>query len=92
MEGLVYDKTTPDTREGDDENHIDTNVLNQRFSWVSEKQNVVPFLPIYRWRSHNNRGQTTVYAISDTLLAPIKQRRSPCLAVPASRYPMFPSI
>lgn len=51
MEGLVYDKTTPDYRDGNDENHIDTNVLNQRFSWVNEKQSLVPFLPIYRWKS-----------------------------------------
>ncbi|MDP3088512.1 MAG: hypothetical protein Q8M99_10050 [Methylotenera sp.] len=51
MEGLVYDNTTPDLREGDDDIHIDTNVLNQRFNWVTEKQSLLWYLKAYRLQS-----------------------------------------
>jgi hypothetical protein len=51
MEGLVANKISIQ-RIGDDENHTDTQVLNQRFSWVTEKQNLVPYLQVYRLRSH----------------------------------------
>lgn len=50
MEGLVANKVSIKTV-GDDENHIDTQVLNQRFQWVTEKQNLISYLPIYRWQS-----------------------------------------
>lgn len=50
METLVANKVSIQTI-GDDENHTDTQVLNQRFHWVTEKQNLLSILPIYRWRS-----------------------------------------
>ncbi len=50
IETLVANKVSIQTI-GDDENHTDTQVLNQRFHWVTEKQNLLPILPIYRWRS-----------------------------------------
>lgn len=50
MEGLVANKVSIQTV-GDDANHTDTQVLNQRFQWITEKQNLIPHLPIYRWRS-----------------------------------------
>lgn len=44
---LTEDKTTQMRRVGDDENHIDTQVLNQRFRWLREKRQLIPQLPIY---------------------------------------------
>lgn len=50
MERLVANKVSIKST-GDDENHTDTQVLNQRFQWVTEKQKLIPYLPIYRWQS-----------------------------------------
>ncbi|MDD4977861.1 MAG: hypothetical protein PHI29_04450 [Gallionella sp.] len=50
MEGLVANKVLIQTV-GDDENHTDTQVLNQRFRWVTEKKNLIPYLPFYQWKS-----------------------------------------
>jgi hypothetical protein len=47
MEGLIEDKSTPMRRVGDEENHTDTQNINQRFQWVTEKHRLVFLLPIY---------------------------------------------
>ena len=59
METLVANKVSIQTL-GDNENHTDTQVLNQRFHWITEKRNLISYLPIYRWQSQvvdtNNGG------------------------------------
>ncbi len=50
MEGLEADKNSPSIRVGDDENHIDTQILNPRFRWATEKQRPSFLLPVYRWK------------------------------------------
>ena len=50
MEVLVEEINAPFTRVGDDENHTDTKILNQRFHWTNEKRHTVSFLPVYRWK------------------------------------------
>ena len=46
-EGLVEDKNAPFKRVGDDKNHIDNQILNQRFRWETNKFRLVFFLPVY---------------------------------------------
>ncbi|MDO8465396.1 MAG: hypothetical protein Q7S46_09135 [Gallionella sp.] len=48
MEGLVEDKITPMHRVSDDENHTDTQILNQRFRWATEKTHPVFLLSVNR--------------------------------------------
>ena len=50
METLVANMVSI-KRVGSDENHTDTQVLNQRFSWTTEKRRLVLLLPVYSWRS-----------------------------------------
>ena len=50
-EGLVEDKLTPMRRVGDDENHTDTQILNQRFSWVTERHRLAFLLPVHSRKS-----------------------------------------
>lgn len=50
METLVDDKNGSFTRVGDEENHTDKKVLNQRFFWRNEKHRIILFLPVYRWK------------------------------------------
>jgi len=50
METLVANKVSIQ-RVGDDSNHTDTQILNQRFHWLTEKHHITLFLPIYRWKS-----------------------------------------
>lgn len=62
IETLVANKVSV-TRVGDDENHIDTQALNQRFSWTTEKHRLVLLLPVYSWKSEVvdiKRGETAV--------------------------------
>jgi hypothetical protein len=47
MDTFTENKTSP-ARVGDDENHTDTQTLNQRFRWTTEKRRLVFLLPIYR--------------------------------------------
>lgn len=51
MEGLVEDKVTPMRRVGDDVNHTDTQILNQRFRWVTERYRPISILPVYGRKS-----------------------------------------
>ena len=50
METLVEDKHSPFMRNGDDENHTDTQIINQRFRWITEKRRMVFLLPAYEWK------------------------------------------
>jgi len=47
METLVEDKFTPMRRVGNDENHTDIQILNQRFRWTTEKHRLIFLLPVY---------------------------------------------
>lgn len=49
-EELDEDKNAPMRRVGNDENHTDIQVLNQRFHWTTEKRRFVSLLPVYRWK------------------------------------------
>ena len=46
MEGLVANKVAIQ-RVGNDENHIDTVISNQRFNLVNERQQLIALLPVY---------------------------------------------
>jgi hypothetical protein len=50
METLVEDKQSPFTRNGDDENHTDTQIINQRFRWLTVKHRMVLLFPTYEWK------------------------------------------
>lgn len=50
IETLVANKVSI-KRVGSDENHTDTQVLNQRFSWTTEKHRLILLFPVYRWKS-----------------------------------------
>lgn len=48
MEGLVYNKGAPSTRQGDMDTFTDTYLLNQRISFIVQQLRVFPWLPVYR--------------------------------------------
>lgn len=50
MEGLVANEVSSQSV-FDGESYTSIDVLNQRFQWITEKQNLISYLPIYRWQS-----------------------------------------
>lgn len=49
METLAHSENSSFTRTGDDKNHTDINILNQRLHWSNEKRHLSFLLPVYRW-------------------------------------------
>jgi hypothetical protein len=50
MQTLVANKVSI-KRIGNDEDHVDTQILNQRFNLITEKHRLAALLPLYGWRS-----------------------------------------
>lgn len=50
LEKLVANKVSIQTV-GDEDNYTDTQILNQRFNWVTEKHKISTYMPIFRWKS-----------------------------------------
>lgn len=48
LETLTTQRVWPLTKQGDEESYSHTEIINQRFNWISKTNRVVPFLSVHR--------------------------------------------